>query len=48
MGQGRLTSLCWISIDKDIVKFKDDSNVLQEEVVAKFIKKPKRLAFLYK
>ena len=48
MGQGRLSSLCRISIHKDIVKLKEDSNVLHDEVVTKFIEKPRRLAFLYK
>ena len=47
-GQGRLSSLCRISIHKDIVKLKEDSNVLHDEVVTKFIEKPRRLAFLYK
>ena len=35
MGQGRLSSLCRISIHKDIVKLKEDSNVLHDEVVIK-------------
>ena len=48
MGQGRLSSLCRISIHKDIIKLKEDANVLHDEVVAKFIEKPRRLAFLYK
>ena len=48
MGQGRLSSLCRISIHKDIVKLEENSNVLHDEVVTKFIEKPKRLAFLYK
>ena len=48
MGQGRLSSLCRISIHKDIVKHKEDSNVLHDQVVQKFIEKPRRLAFLYK
>ena len=48
MGQGRLSSLCRISIHKDIIKLKEDANVLHDEVVAKFVEKPRRLAFLYK
>ena len=48
MGQGEQSSLCSISIHKDIVKLKEDSNVLHDEVVKKFIGKPTRLAFLYK
>ena len=45
---GRLSSLCRISIHKDIVKLKENSNVLHDEVVTKFIEKPRWLAFLYK
>jgi hypothetical protein len=48
MAQGRLSSLCRISIHKDILKLKEDANVLHEEVVQKFVEKPRRLAFLYK
>lgn len=48
MGQGRLSSLCRISIHKDIIKLKEDANVLHEEVIKKFVEKPRRLAFLYK
>ena len=48
MGQGRLSSLRRISIHKDIIKEKGDANVLHEEVVQKFVEKPRRLAFLYK
>ncbi|CAB4035785.1 zinc finger MYM-type 1-like, partial [Paramuricea clavata] len=48
MGQGRLSSLCRISIHKDIVKLKEDDNVLHEEVIKKFVEKPRLLAFLYK
>ena len=48
MGQARLSSLCRISIHKDIIKLKEDTNVLHDEVVKKFVEKPRRLAFLYK
>ena len=48
MAQGRLSSLCRISIHKDILKSKEDANVLHEEVIKKFLEKPRRLAFLYK
>ena len=48
MGLGEQSSLCSISIHKDIVKLKEDSNVLHDEVVKKFIGKPTRLAFVYK
>ena len=48
MGQDRLISLCRISIHKDIVKLEEDFNVMHDEVVTKFIEKPRRLAFLYK
>ena len=45
MGQGRLSSFCRISIHKDIVKHKEDSNVLHDQVVQKFIEKPRRWLF---
>ena len=45
MGQGRF---CRISVHKDIVKLKEDSNVLHDKVFAKFIEKTRRLSFLYK
>ncbi len=48
MGQSRLSCLCRISIHKDILKQKEDANVLHDEMVKKFIEKPRRLAFLYK
>ena len=48
MGQARPSSLCRISIHKDIIKLKEDTNVLHDEVVKKFVEKPRRLAFLYK
>ncbi|CAB4024838.1 zinc finger MYM-type 1-like [Paramuricea clavata] len=41
MGQGQLSSLCRISIHKDIVKLKEDANVLHEEVIKKFVEKPR-------
>ncbi len=47
MGQSRLSCLCRISIHKDILKLKEDANVLHDEMVKKFIEKPRRLAFLY-
>ncbi|XP_046863600.1 uncharacterized protein LOC124457382 isoform X1 [Xenia sp. Carnegie-2017] len=37
-----------ISIHKDILSEKEDANTLHDEVVKKFIEKPRRLAFLYK
>ncbi|XP_046857097.1 uncharacterized protein LOC124450449 isoform X3 [Xenia sp. Carnegie-2017] len=37
-----------ISIHKDILLEKEDANTLHDEVVKKFIEKPRRLAFLYK
>ncbi|XP_046857096.1 uncharacterized protein LOC124450449 isoform X2 [Xenia sp. Carnegie-2017] len=48
MSQGRFSSLCRISIHKDILLEKEDANTLHDEVVKKFIEKPRRLAFLYK
>ena len=48
MGQSPLSALCRISIHKDILKQKEDANLLHEEVVQKFVEKPRRLAFLYK
>ncbi|XP_028413650.1 uncharacterized protein LOC114536504 [Dendronephthya gigantea] len=48
MSQGRLSSLCRISIHRDILKEKEDANVLHSDVVEKFVEKPRRLAFLYK
>ena len=48
MGQSRLSSLCRISIHKDIIKLKEDANVLHDQVVEKFVEKPRRLPFLYK
>ncbi|XP_046860969.1 zinc finger MYM-type protein 1-like [Xenia sp. Carnegie-2017] len=46
MSQGRFSSLCRISIHKDILSEKEDANTLHDEVVKKFIEKPGRLAFL--
>ncbi len=48
MSQGRLSSLCRISIHKDILSRKEDAGTLHEEVVKRFVEKPRRLAFLYK
>ncbi|XP_046864161.1 uncharacterized protein LOC124458112 [Xenia sp. Carnegie-2017] len=48
MSQGRFSSLCRISIHKDILSEKEDANTLHDEVVKKFIEKLRRLAFLYK
>jgi hypothetical protein len=48
MTQDRLSSLCRISIDKDILKSKKDAHTLHEQVLVKFAEKPRRLAFLYK
>ena len=48
MSQGHLSSLCRISIHKDILSEKEKANTLHEEVVKRFIEKPRRLAFLYK
>jgi hypothetical protein len=48
MSQGRLSSLCRISIHKDILSEKEDAGTLHEEVVKRFVEKPRRLAFLYK
>jgi hypothetical protein len=48
MDQGRLSSLCRMSIHKDTVKLKEDANVLHEEVIKTFVEKPRRFAFLYK
>ena len=48
MSQGRLSSLCRISIHKDILSENEKANTLHEEVVKRFIEKPRRLAFLYK
>ncbi len=48
MGQSRLSSLCRISIHKDIIKLTEDANVLHDQVVEKFVEKPRRLPFLYK
>ena len=48
MSQGCLSSLCRISIHKDILAEKEDAGTLHEEVVKRFVEKPRRLAFLYK
>ena len=48
MGQERLSSLCRISIHKDILKEKEDQNQLHNLITEKFIEKPRRLNFLYK
>ena len=48
MTQDRLSSLCRISIHKDILKSKKDAHTLHEQVLVKFAEKPRRLAFLYK
>ena len=48
MTQDRLSSLCRISIDKDILKSNKDAHTLHEQVLVKFAEKPRRLAFLYK
>jgi hypothetical protein len=48
MTQDRLSSLCRMSIHKDILKKKKDENTLHDEVLAKFVEKPRRLAFLFK
>jgi hypothetical protein len=48
MTQDRPSSLCRMSIHKDILKKKKDENTLHEEVLAKFVEKPRRLAFLFK
>ena len=33
---------------KDIIKLKEDATVLHDQVVEKFVEKPRRLPFLYK
>ncbi|CAB3985585.1 Hypothetical predicted protein [Paramuricea clavata] len=48
MTQDHLSSLCRISIHKDILKSKKDAHTLHEQVLVKFAEKPRRLAFLYK
>ena len=48
MGQGRLGSLCRISTHKNILKELEDQNLLTDLVIEKFIRKPRRLNFLYK
>ena len=48
MTQDRLSSLCRISIHKDILKSKKDAHTLHEEVLVKFAEKPRRLEFLHK
>ena len=48
MGQERLGSLCRISTHKNILKELEDQNLLTDLVIEKFIKKPRRLNFLYK
>ena len=48
MGQDRLSSLCRISIHKDILKEKEEQNQLHNLITEKFIEKPRRLDFLYK
>ena len=48
MGHERLSSLCRISIHKDILKEKEDQNQLHNLITEKFIEKPGRLNFLYK
>ncbi len=47
MSQGRPSSLCRISTHKDILSRKD-AGTLHEEVVKRFVEKPRRLAFLHK
>ena len=39
-GQGWLKSLCRMSIHKDIIERKEDSELLHNEVVEKFVEKP--------
>ena len=48
MSQGRLSSFAAYSIHKDILLEKEDPSTLHEEVVKRFVEKPRRLAFLYK
>ncbi|XP_028403153.1 uncharacterized protein LOC114525891 [Dendronephthya gigantea] len=48
MGQARLSSLCRISIHKDIIKLLEDDNTLHEHIIKKFVEKPRRLPFLFK
>ena len=48
MSQGRLSTLCRISTHKDILSRKEDAGTLHEEVVKRFVEKPRRLAFLHK
>eukprot|EP00795_Rhopilema_esculentum_P008629 gene8629-14641_t len=48
MSQDRLSSLCRISVHKDILKEKEDERQLHNLIVEKFTQKPRRLNFLYK
>ena len=47
-GDQRLSSLCRISIHKNILKEKEDKKELHHCILEKFIHKPRRLNFLYK
>jgi hypothetical protein len=47
MSDGRLGSLCRISILKDILKEKEDQKQLHKLVLEKFIEKPRRLNFQF-
>ena len=48
MSDGRLGSLCRISIHKDILKEKEDQKQLHKLVLEKFIEKPRRLNFQFR
>ena len=48
MGEGRLRSVNRISIHKDIIEQKEESEVLHNKLLHKFVEKPRRLAFFYK
>ena len=48
MRQGRLGSLCRISIHKDIFKELEEKKKLHDLLAEKFIDKPRRINSLYK
>ena len=48
LGQECLGCLCRISLHKDIIKEVEDTNILHDRIVQKFVEKPRRLNCLFK